>query len=856
MIVSAVAPTFGSAQGGPPDRVPLLVGLHSLGPEHGAGESFHGAEVRSVNADVRFIIVEAASPAQFRERAQRDANVRYVEDDENVRWIQEVPPPSATPSGSSSEEPGELYTPNDPSYAAQQYGPKELRAYETAWDTTLGNSNAKVCIVDSGVRYTHEEFAGRWLGGWNYVHGTNNPWDDTGHGTHVAGVAAAWVNNGKGIAGMANVGIYGVKVLDSSGSGSFSNVANGITWCANNAGARTVINLSLGCRGCFSQAVYDAVTYAFGTRGQLVVAAAGNDACTNCVSFPANHPYSIAVSCTTAQRALCWFSSTGPEISVAAPGENILSTWYTADNAYATASGTSMSAPHVAGAAALYWSWDTGISNVNLYHRVRGTAADIGAAGNDNQFGFGLANVKCMFLFILCKPGNDLFSSSTPVGGTFYWVGFDTLGAQLESGEPQNCDNSGTVWFHYTAPNNGILTVDTFQSQFDTVLAAYTGAGLTSLSPVTCNDQFQGDQSQISFNTVAGVTYRIQAGGWKFTTLNTGHMWFRLQHRPINDHFGDAVILGANPVQHVQGTVGATTEDSEGLPCGMGGGTIWYRYTPAMSGTVVVDTFGSNYDTVLAVYTSSLVACNDNTNGAQSYATFTATAGTTYYFQVGGVGGQTGNVILNVGRPTITAACPAAVTLGEPTTCTFTGQAFDGNLHYIVDWGDGTTTRVPASGSVAPGIQQSASRTYGSLGTRIVTLTAYNSMGMGSLPQTRTVQVLQDATPPEITVAAPLVGRAHHGCTFAATLPTNTRPLYVDRGCIAATITDPQSGLAQVRFLYGGQVMASWTSPSQSFFQVQWDLASGPALTVPVVLEATNGAGGTTTITELVNVVG
>ncbi|HEX2062967.1 MAG TPA: S8 family serine peptidase, partial [Acidimicrobiales bacterium] len=352
---------------GPPPEQFFVLGFHELPPGLARGQEIHGAAVRRVDPTLRFARVVTRSPQQFQDRARSDRRTRYVEPDPDM--------------------PLALNTPNDPRFS-DQYGPQRVGAPQ-AWDMTMGDQDARLCVLDTGVRYTHEEIAGaRWLGGTDYVNEDSDPMDDDGHGTHVTGIAAGAVNNGKGVAGMGNVGIYGVKVLDDKGKGAWSGVASGIAWCADRGG-RAVINMSLGASS-DATVLQDGVKYAAG-KGALMVAAAGNSgSCSNCVDYPAKYGEVIAVTCTTSTDKQCSFSSDGPESELAAPGNSILSLGNSSDTAYTSISGTSMSTPHVAGAAALVWSQHTQLSADQLRERLRGSARDLGAVGWDEVYGYGL----------------------------------------------------------------------------------------------------------------------------------------------------------------------------------------------------------------------------------------------------------------------------------------------------------------------------------------------------------------------------------------------------------------------------------------------------------------------------------
>ena len=280
-----------------------------------------------------------------------------------------------------------LSTPNDPRFATDQQYLLPLRL-PSAWDVTRGSTNVKVAIVDSGVDLDHPDLADRILPGYDFVNGDAVAQDDEGHGTMVAGLAAADTNNGIGIAGAAwNASILPVKVLDDTGAGNDFDVANGITWAADN-GAQ-VINLSLG-GPWSSQTLYDAVQYAR-NKGAVVVAAAGNDGAPQ-ESFPAAYA-DLAVGATDGAGDAAWFSNSGYWVDVAAPGIDVTSTAL-ADGpveSYAKGSGTSFSSPIVAGIAALVRSQHPEWGPAQVVKEVL-RAWDRGPRGLDPYYGFGLVD--------------------------------------------------------------------------------------------------------------------------------------------------------------------------------------------------------------------------------------------------------------------------------------------------------------------------------------------------------------------------------------------------------------------------------------------------------------------------------
>lgn len=278
-------------------------------------------------------------------------------------------------------------TPNDVLYSRYQWN---LPIIETlrGWNIDKGSRDIKVAVVDTGVDLNHPDLRNRLLPGVNVVtRGTTDPDDDVGHGTHVAGVIAALVNNEEGVAGMSWYNpILPVKVLDSSGSGSTYAVAQGIIWAADN-GAK-VINMSLG-NYADAQFLHDAIRYAY-DKDVVLIAASGNDN-TERPGFPAAYPEVFAVAATDSRKNKAAFSNYGDYIDVAAPGVSIPSTY--PHNQYAALSGTSMASPHVAALAALIRSANPLLKNTEVMDIMRRSAVDIGTPGKDKYFGYGQIDV-------------------------------------------------------------------------------------------------------------------------------------------------------------------------------------------------------------------------------------------------------------------------------------------------------------------------------------------------------------------------------------------------------------------------------------------------------------------------------
>jgi len=261
-----------------------------------------------------------------------------------------------------------------------------------AWDVTTGNQEIKIAILDSGIDQDHPDLFGKIEFNANFT--TSNTVDDHyGHGTHVAGIAAASTNNTVGVSGIGyNSKLMNVKVLGDDGSGAYSWIANGIVWAVGN-GAK-VINMSLG-GSQRSSTLQSAVNYAW-ENNVVIVAAAGNSNNPS-RTYLAYYNNCIAVAATDNKDVKASFSSYGKWVDVAAPGENIFSTFpnhsfviqdkYGRSNNYDFGSGTSMATPYVSGLAALVWSTEYGTDNSAVRSRIESTADEVLGTGSYWKWG-------------------------------------------------------------------------------------------------------------------------------------------------------------------------------------------------------------------------------------------------------------------------------------------------------------------------------------------------------------------------------------------------------------------------------------------------------------------------------------
>jgi type VII secretion-associated serine protease mycosin len=395
--------------------------------------------------------------------------------------------------------------PNDPIYTGGDQPYLGTVRLPQAWDLVKDAHTQVIAVVDTGVDTAHPDLVGRTVPGYNVITPGAAPTDQIGHGTMVAGVAAANTNNGVGVAGTAwNGRIMPVKVFRPDRTALDSDVAEGIAWAVDH-GAK-IVNLSLG--GPVDDPVLrQAVQYAT-SKGALVVVAAGNGG-DSAPQYPAAYPEVVAVGATDSSGALTDFSSWGDWLDVAAPGFGIVSTFPTASGyAYAIASGTSFSAPIVSGVAALVRAKYPTLTPAQVISRLRATTRDAGPRGIDPYYGHGVL---------------DAFYAA---GGTW---GAEFPQRALGASEPNDTPAraaaapsgfaSGTVamegdvdWYRYEANAHQAVSVtvtppayDATRAQnFDPVLEVYD-AQLRLLGQADSQDPTA--QESLAFNLQAGTYY-------------------------------------------------------------------------------------------------------------------------------------------------------------------------------------------------------------------------------------------------------------------------------------------------------------------------------------------------------------
>jgi hypothetical protein len=344
-----------------------------------------------------------------------------------------------------------------------------IEAYDAELDSTWGvnrigagtphasgltGAGVRVAVFDSGVEYTHYELAHAFAGGWDFVNDDDDPLDDNGHGTHVSGTIAAADDDEWVVGAAPGVQLYGVKILDATGAGDFSDVIAGLQWAVDQG--IQIANHSYGSAADPGTLVAQAFANS-AAAGVLHVAAAGNSG--NCrgtgnsIGYPARYDQVIAVGATDQADARTCTSSTGPDLELAAPGDWIPSSYLNGD--IAAGSGTSMASPHVAGAAALVMGAGV-LDAAQARSLLIATAQDLGQGGHDRQYGFGLVNAA-----------GAVSAAGVPPPSVF--VGLST--------DETRYDPAAATAFLTISVRNDVgtpiagLTPDHFSSQFDGVPA-------------------------------------------------------------------------------------------------------------------------------------------------------------------------------------------------------------------------------------------------------------------------------------------------------------------------------------------------------------------------------------------------
>ena len=312
---------------------------------------------------------------------KNNPNVEYVEEDQ-IRY----------PFALTSPSTGNPYL----SGQSVPYGIKQVQA-DLLPDTNSGNR--KVCIIDSGIDRAHEDLVGNSANMTGvYDSGTGNWYTDgNSHGTHVAGTIAAVNNSGMGVVGVNSnkrLKLHIVKVFGASGWAYSSTLSSAANQCASNGA--NVISMSLGGSG--STTTESSTFSNLASRGILSIAAAGNAGNTS-ISYPAGYSAVMMVGAVDEFKQWATFSQYNSKVEITGPGVSVYSTVPLAvkGTKYAYFNGTSMSTPHVAGVAALVWSYYPTCTGSQIRTSLTKSAQDLGPVGRDTKFGFGLVQARAAY---------------------------------------------------------------------------------------------------------------------------------------------------------------------------------------------------------------------------------------------------------------------------------------------------------------------------------------------------------------------------------------------------------------------------------------------------------------------------
>lgn len=259
---------------------------------------------------------------------------------------------------------------------------------------------------------------------------------------------------------------------------------------------------------------------------------------------------------------------------------------------------------------------------------------------------------------LAAMPPNDDFANAADLGsGLNASASGSNLWATAEAGEPAGISSPAlaSVWYRWTAPQSGVVSVRTCGSNFDTTLAVYVGPGFGALRPIAANDDRCGAGSALRFFAVAGTTYSIAVDGHRGVQRSI-ELKLRSLIPPSNDDFADALDIGSGSTASASGsnrdaTVEPREPDHDGRAVVA---SVWYRWTAPASRRIRIDTCGSDFDTVIAVYAGPgfdalrSVASNDDKCVAQSVLRFDSVAGTTYRIAVGGYSRAQGSIELKL----------------------------------------------------------------------------------------------------------------------------------------------------------------------------------------------------------------
>ncbi len=556
---------------------------------------------------------------------------------------------------------------------------------DAAWSVTTGDPGVVVAVIDTGVDQSHPDLAANtWVNagencagcrtdhvdndgngyvddwrGWDFVGGDNNPADDHGHGTHVAGTIGAVGNNGAGIVGVNwNVRLMGLKFLGSDGSGTTADAVSAILYAAAN-GADVLNNSWAG--GDFSQSLLEAIEFA-DARDALFVAAAGNDGMDNDAvpTYPASYevPNVLAVAASDNGDRHAFFSNFGKRsVDVSAPGVDIYSTW--PGGSYQYASGTSMAAPHVAGVAALVEAAQPAASDVGVKTLLLRTADPVAAlepasaTGGRLNAGSAVACAGRPLLWVDApSPGFALETGEQLAISLSASACADPAGAHVSAnvnGQPVTLlargDGHYTGTYTPTAPGSLELSVTaTAGSATDTRSVVGSVRQVFPIvpggAPVTVTTTAPGQDAQLEFEGEAGDRVSLQL---RDVTLAQSTV---TMYAPDGTRFGATAFVGTSGL----------FVDAKTLPESGTYSILVDPYGDAV-GAMTLELYDVPADATATIAPGgSPVSLATTVPGQNARATFSAPAGSRVSVRLSGVTIKTANVALMKGSTSLTSA--------------------------------------------------------------------------------------------------------------------------------------------------------------------------------------------------------
>lgn len=618
--------------------------------------------------DGTFLLVETEGEVEFesvawmRERLEMEADVvRFAEEDQYTK-------PAVIPLDPQFDL---LWGLDNPTTRPGFLEDADIDAPE-GWDILRDAGNIVVAITDTGIRYTHEDLRDNmWrnpgelangqdtdgngyvddIYGINPVDGNSDPMDppEDGHGTHVAGTVGMVGNNSVGGTGVAwNVQLMAIRLI-----GPFSAGVEGLNY-AREMGA-DVINASWGWRGTDNNAMRLAVE-AIIDEGIPFISSAGNNSSNHdnppAPAYPSSYPGVISVASTTSMDELSPFSDYGATtVHLAAPGSNIWSTFSGSDRSYGYASGTSMAAPHVAGAVALMKAAFPNDTLDQMRNRLLNGVDQLESLAGRVVTGGRLNLFKCLGGGNMGPPPNNLYEDAIELTGPMNEWTVSNLGATRQANEPM-IDGKHSIWYSWTASEDSLMRFEASGSRFPR-LTVFEGGDIKYAKMVEKSQHLDPRQPVgLWFRAYAGRNYRLA-----IDSANPGSFNAILYQRAPNNNPSLARFVGGDRFEIAQSNRAATGDRITGTDTS----SVWYEWVPSQSGTVVMTTIGSGFDTVLEVYEGErsdypenwanfqLVAENVNAGAGLTYSalSFDAVAGTSYFIVVYSQDGNTGLVRLN-----------------------------------------------------------------------------------------------------------------------------------------------------------------------------------------------------------------